>query len=63
MTTTADLPPLPALVPGVVSHARKGPVSHAFENRLYQWLVDLDRLPRQRGLRRAVARISAADFR
>lgn len=61
MTTTADLPALPALVPGVVSHARRGPIDHAFQNHLYQWLVDLDHLPRQRGLRGAFAGFSAAD--
>lgn len=61
MTSTRDLPALPALVSGVVSHARRGPVDHAFENRLYQWLVDLDRLPSQRGLRGLLARFSSAD--
>ena len=43
-----DLPTLPALVEGVVSHRRPGPVRHAFRHRAYQWLVDLDDLPRLR---------------
>ncbi|MCE1178343.1 DUF1365 domain-containing protein [Actinomycetota bacterium] len=45
MTTTASLPPLPALVEGRVSHARAGAVSHRFRHRVHQWLVDLDDLP------------------
>ncbi|MGH3355151.1 MAG: DUF1365 domain-containing protein [Nocardioidaceae bacterium] len=40
-------PRLPAIVDGVVSHHRPGPVRHAFRHRMYQWLVDLDRIPRQ----------------
>ena len=40
------LPTLPALVDGVVSHRRTGPVGHAFRHRVYQWLVDLDDVPR-----------------
>ena len=39
------LPSLPALVEGVVSHHRVGPVRHRFRHRTYQWLVDLDDLP------------------
>ncbi|MEI7058769.1 DUF1365 domain-containing protein [Nocardioides sp. CCNWLW239] len=39
-------PPLPALVVGHVSHARETPVQHAFRHRSYQWLVDVDELPR-----------------
>lgn len=38
-------PALPALVIGRVSHARLGPVEHAFQHRHYSWLVDLDDLP------------------
>ncbi len=40
------LPPLPALVEGAVQHTRRGPIDHRFKNRIYQWLVDLDDLPR-----------------
>ena len=46
MTTTADLPVLPALVVGKVHHTRYRPVRHSFTHRHTQWLVDLDDLPR-----------------
>jgi len=41
-----QLPTLPAVVEGFVAHARKGPVDHAFRHGVYQWLVDLDAMPR-----------------
>ena len=41
------LPALPALVVGQVSHSRLGQVRHAFRHGVYQWLVDLDGVPRQ----------------
>ncbi|MGB7448727.1 MAG: DUF1365 family protein [Ornithinimicrobium sp.] len=44
--TTVSLPTLPALVPGIVTHRRWGPVDHRLRHRVYQWLVDLDHLPR-----------------
>ena len=56
-----QLPPLPALVVGQVTHRRPGPVRHAFRHRLYQWLVDLDSLPRQPWYLRAFAHFSSAD--
>lgn len=40
------LPTLPALVPGSVTHTRRTPVRHRFRYRMYQWLVDVDDLPR-----------------
>ncbi len=46
----------PALVAGWVRHARTGPVRHAFKHRAYQWLVDLDDLPRPRPWARFHAR-------
>lgn len=46
MTTIADLPSLPALVVGSVHHTRHRPLDHAFTHRHYQWLVDLDAMPR-----------------
>jgi DUF1365 family protein len=55
------LPQLPALVAGQVTHQRPGPVRHAFRHRAYQWLVDLDDLPRQPWYLRACARFSSAD--
>ena len=45
MTTVADLPTLPALVVGTVSHTRHRPIQHSFANQHYQWLVDLDAMP------------------
>lgn len=45
-TGTQALPVLPALVLGDVRHQRPGPVRHGFSHRVYQWLVDLDDLPR-----------------
>lgn len=46
MTTTADLPVLPALVVGRVHHTRHRPVRHSFTHKHTQWLVDLDAMPR-----------------
>jgi len=56
-----QLPQLPALVVGQVTHRRPGPVRHAFRHRVYQWLVDLDSLPRQPWHLSAFARFSSAD--
>jgi DUF1365 family protein len=33
-----------------IAHARLAPLSNAFSYRSYQWLVDVDKLPRPRGL-------------
>ena len=55
------LPPLPALVVGQVTHQRPGPVRHAFRHRVYQWLVDLDSIPRQPWHLRPFAHFSSAD--
>lgn len=41
-----SLPAVPALVVGSVAHTRRTPVRHRFSYRVYQWLVDLDDLPR-----------------
>ena len=61
MTTTALAPPpLPALVVGSVSHTRRTPLVHSFTYRHYQWLVDLDDLPR---LRRPLAWLARFDAR
>jgi len=48
-------------VVGQVTHRRLGPVRHAFRHRVYQWLVDLDSLPRQPWHLRAFAHFSSAD--
>jgi uncharacterized protein len=57
----AEVPRLPALVVGQVTHQRPGPVRHHFRHRAYQWLVDLDSLPRQPWYLRAFAQFSSAD--
>ena len=46
MTIVGEFPTLPAVVTGFVRHARSIPIRHAFRHRVYQWLVDLDDLPR-----------------
>jgi DUF1365 family protein len=56
-----QLPQVPALVVGQVTHRRPAPVRHAFRHRVYQWLVDLDSLPRQPWHLRAFAHFSSAD--
>jgi uncharacterized protein len=56
-----QLPRLPALVVGQVTHRRPGPVRHAFRHQVYQWLVDLDSLPSQPWPLSAFARFSSAD--
>ncbi len=61
MTTTADLPVLPALVVGTVHHTRFRPLRHSFTNRHTQWLVDLDAMPRVPRWLRAVATFRGED--
>ena len=56
-----QLPALPALVAGQVTHRRTGPVRHAFRHRVYLWLIDLDSVPRQSWHLSAFARFSSAD--
>jgi len=58
---TPALPDLPALVEGTVGHTRRGPLRHRFTNRIYQWLVDVDELPRMNRLLRPFSTFSAAD--
>jgi DUF1365 family protein len=58
---TPPLPVLPALVEGTVGHTRRTPLRHRFTNRVYQWLVDVDELPRMPRLLRAFSTFSAAD--
>jgi DUF1365 family protein len=60
-TTTRDLPVLPAIVDGLVAHRRRGPIRHVFRHRVYQWLVDLDDLPRPPWYLRPVAGFHAQD--
>ena len=56
-----QLPQLPALVVGQVTHRRPGPVRHAFRHRVYQWLIDLDSVPRQPWYLRPFANFSSED--
>jgi uncharacterized protein len=55
------LPPLPAIVDGHVSHTRFHPIRHRFRYAHYQWLVDLDDLPRPHWPARLLARFDARD--
>ena len=59
--TTALLPALPALVEGTVTHTRRTPLRHRFSNSIYQWLVDVDDLPRLPRLLRPFSTFRAAD--
>ena len=61
VTTAADLPVLPAIVNGVISHSRRGPIRHEFSHRVYQWLIDLDEIPRPPWYLRPVAGFDARD--
>jgi DUF1365 family protein len=56
-----QLPALPALVAGWVTHRRSGPVRHAFRHRAYLWLIDLDSVPRQPAYLRLFASFRSED--
>ena len=60
-TTIDDLPALPAIVNGVVAHRRRRPIRHEFRHRVYQWLVDLDHVPRPPWYLRLVVGFDARD--
>lgn len=55
------LPTLPAVVEGVVGHDRVAPLRHGFRYRVYQWLVDLDDMPRPRRWLRPFVTFRAGD--
>jgi hypothetical protein len=55
------LPVLPAVVAGHVAHRRRTPVHHGFRHRVYQWLIDLDDVPRMPWYLRPLARFDARD--
>ena len=61
LTATTALPTLPALVEGTVGHTRRTPLRHRFSYRIYQWLVDLDDLPRMALPLRPFSTFKAAD--
>ena len=54
-------PPVPSLVVGQVTHTRRTPLAHRFRYRHYQWLVDVDDLPRFRWPLSLLARFDPAD--
>ncbi len=58
---TTALPTLPALVEGTVGHTRRTPLRHRFSYRVYQWLVDVDDLPRMARPLRPFSTFKAAD--
>lgn len=61
MSSTLTAPEVPALVVGRVSHVRHAPQRRAFEHAHYQWLVDLDELPRPAWPLSLLCRFDAAD--
>jgi DUF1365 family protein len=58
---TARLPALPALVEGTVGHTRRTPLRHRFSYSVYQWLVDVDDLPRMPRALRPFSTFKSAD--
>ncbi|MGB8020515.1 MAG: DUF1365 domain-containing protein [Candidatus Nanopelagicales bacterium] len=56
-----EAPELPALVVGRVSHTRRVPRHHSFTYGHYQWLVDVDELPRYGWPLSVLARFDARD--
>lgn len=44
-----------------MAHTRRGPLQHRFKHRVYQWLVDVDRLPRTAWWLRPFTSFRAAD--
>jgi len=61
VVTVIELPTLPALVEGTVSHTRRTPLRHDFDNHVYQWLVDDNRLPVMPRWLRPFSTFNAAD--
>jgi uncharacterized protein len=57
----ASGPAAPAIYECTIAHARKAPLRNTFSYRTYQWLVDLDGMPRLRPWLRPVAGFRAAD--
>jgi DUF1365 family protein len=61
VSLVVQAPPVPSLVTGSVSHTRHRPIVHRFRHRHYQWLVDLDDLPRHRWPLSLLSRFDPAD--
>ena len=58
---TKALPNTPALVTGYVRHTRRERLKRKFQHKTYQWLVDLDSIPRQPWYLRPFTSFSAHD--
>ena len=61
MTAVLTPPTVPALVDGTVAHSRRTPLHHSFTHGHYQWLVDVDDLPRLPWPTRLLARFDVRD--
>jgi uncharacterized protein len=61
VTTRRGVPVLPAIVEGSTFHRRRGPIDYAFRHSVYQWLVDLDEMPRPPWYLRPFAGFDARD--
>jgi DUF1365 family protein len=61
VTVSLTPPPVPALVDGTVTHTRRTPLRHSFTYGHYQWLVDIDALPRLPWPAKLFARFDARD--
>ena len=61
MTAVLAPPAVPALVDGTVAHSRRTPLTNTFTHGHYQWLVDIDDLPRFRWPTRLLAQFDARD--
>ena len=61
MTAVLTPPEVPALVDGTVAHSRRTPLHHSFTYGHYQWLVDVDHLPRLPWPARLLARFDVRD--
>jgi hypothetical protein len=54
-------PQVPSLIEGTVTHTRRTPLAHRFRHRHFQWLVDVDDLPRLPWPLSLLARFDADD--
>jgi DUF1365 family protein len=59
--TRTTLPTLPALVIGKIDHTRREGIHRTFRHNAYQWLIDLDDIPKQRWYLRPFASFSSRD--
>jgi hypothetical protein len=59
--TRTTLPALPALVIGRIDHTRREHIHRTFQHNAYQWLLDLDDIPKQPWFLRPFASFSSCD--